>query len=163
MMRKIEALKGDITLAEADAVINPANSSGYMGGGVAYHIKKAGGKTIEEEAVSKAPIPVGSAVLTTGGRLKAKHVIHAPTMRLPAMRIKAENARLATAAALSLAREKGFRKIAFPGMGTGVGGLDLEEAAEAMISEMEKTQKSFEKIMITDMNSDFIRACEKLI
>ena len=91
--------KGDITELKVDAIVNPANSSGYMGGGVAGVIKRIGGFEIEKEAVSKAPIPVGDAVVTTAGKLPCKYVIHAPTMKQPAMRIGVENVRLATRAA----------------------------------------------------------------
>jgi len=82
-MIKITIEQGDITTLEVDAIINPANSYGYMGGGVAGAIKEIGGQEIETEAVAKAPIPIGSAVITTAGSLKAKHIIHAPTMEQP--------------------------------------------------------------------------------
>lgn len=109
-----------------------------MGGGAAGAIKRMGGKEIEDEAVKHAPVPVGKAVATGAGRLKAKYVIHAPTMERPAMRIGVENVRLAVRAALECANELRLRSVAFPGMGTGVGGLALEEAAEAMIDETKK-------------------------
>jgi len=51
-----------------------------MGDGVAGAIKRRGGKIIEDEARRHAPVPTGKAVITTAGRLKAKYVIHAPTM-----------------------------------------------------------------------------------
>ena len=117
-----------------DAIVNAANSYGYMGGGVAGAIKRAGGVEIEIEAVSHAPIPVGSAVITTAGRLKCKHVIHAPTMEQPASRIDAGNVSEATRAALECADENELKRIAIPGMGTGVGGVPREKAAKAMIS-----------------------------
>ena len=56
--------KGDLTKISCDAIVNPANSSGNMGGGVAGAIRKIGKDVIEKEAVSKAPIPVGKAVVT---------------------------------------------------------------------------------------------------
>ena len=96
----MEAVMGDLTEMDAEAIVNPANSLGVMGGGVALAIRRKGGREIEEEARAKAPIHVGSAVLTTGGRLKARHVIHAPTMAMPAERIGIENVALATRAAL---------------------------------------------------------------
>ncbi|MEA3458041.1 MAG: macro domain-containing protein, partial [Candidatus Thermoplasmatota archaeon] len=78
--------QGDITQIDCDAIINPANSFGYMGGGVAGAIKRVGGKEIESEAVNKAPIVVGKAIATTAGDLPYEYVIHAPTMKRPAMR-----------------------------------------------------------------------------
>ena len=130
--------KGDITEEECDAIVNPANSSGYMGGGVALAIKLKGGKEIEEEAVKKAPIPLGKAIATKAGKLKCKFVIHSPTMQKPAEKIPLENVRLATRAALELAKELKIKSIAFPGMGTGIGGIKSENAARVMIEECKK-------------------------
>ena len=125
--------RGDITEEVVDAIVNPSNSHGVMGGGVAWVIKKKGGQEIEDEAVKQALVPVGSAVLTTGGSLKAKHVIHATTMTEPAQRIDVDNVRRATATALECAERNGLKSIAFPGMGTGVGGVRPGEAARAMV------------------------------
>ncbi|MGC9210051.1 MAG: macro domain-containing protein [Acidilobus sp.] len=128
--------QGDITEEVVDAIVNPANSFMIMGGGVAGAIKRKGGASIEQEAMSKAPVEVGNAIVTGAGRLKARFVIHAPTMRYPASRIGEENVRLATRAALKLAKELGLSSIAFPGMGTGVGGVPYSVAATAMVDEI---------------------------
>lgn len=133
----IIAKKGDIT-EECDAIVNPANSSGLMGGGVALAIKIKGGEEIEREAINKAPIQVGKAIFTTSGKLKCKYVIHSPTMQKPAMKIPLENVRLATKAALELARKLKIKSIAFPGMGTGVGGIKAKDGARVMIEECKK-------------------------
>lgn len=125
---------GDITQQQADAIVNPANSLLIMGGGVAGAIKRVGGKEIENEALEHTPVPVGKAIATTGGKLKAKYVIHAPTMQRPAMIIGEDNIRLAMDGALKCAEEMQTRSIAFPGLGTGVGGFSIEEAARIMIS-----------------------------
>ena len=135
---EVEAVLGDITRMSVDAVVNPANSLMIMGGGVAGAIKRAGGAEIEEEARRYAPVPVGKAVATSAGRLPARYVIHAPTMERPAMRIGVENVRLATRAALEKAEELSIESIAFPGMGTGVGGVPPEEAARAMLEEIRR-------------------------
>ncbi len=129
----IEVLIEDITKLSVDAIVNPANSLMIMGGGVAGAIKRVGGVEIEEEARRYAPVPVGKAIATTGGRLKARYVIHAPTMERPAMRIGIKNVELATRAALEKAEELEIESIAFPGMGTGVGGVPYEEAAKTMV------------------------------
>ena len=76
---EVEAVMGDLTEMDAEAIVNPANSRGVMGGGVALAIRRKGGRELEDKAKAKAPIPVGSAVLTTGGRLTARPVIPAPT------------------------------------------------------------------------------------
>jgi O-acetyl-ADP-ribose deacetylase (regulator of RNase III) len=90
---QIEVIKGSILEVDADVIVNPANSLGFMGGGVAGVIKRFGGEEIEKEAVQRAPIPVGSAVLTSAGKLKFKGVIHAPTMEEPAMDSSEEKVR----------------------------------------------------------------------
>ncbi|MFH7882684.1 MAG: macro domain-containing protein, partial [Candidatus Aenigmatarchaeota archaeon] len=104
--------KGDITEEECDAIVNPANSLGIMGGGVALAIKKKGGEEIEREARAKAPIKVGEAIATKSGKLKCKYIIHSPTMEKPAQKITLENVKLATRAALELARKMNLKSIA---------------------------------------------------
>jgi putative PIN family toxin of toxin-antitoxin system len=133
---RVSVVKGDITPIEVDAIVNPSNSYGVMGGGVALAIKRSGGGEIEREAMAKAPINVGSAAVTTAGKLKAKAVIHASTMQEPAQRVGVNEVRLATRAALREASKHGFKSIAFPGMGTGVGGVPKDEAARAMLEEI---------------------------
>lgn len=130
---RIRVIEGDITELDVDAIVNPANSLMFMGGGVAGAIKRKGGIEIEEEARRHAPVPVGEAIATTAGKLKAKYVIHAPTMERPAMRIGLENVEKATRAALLLADKLGLESIAFPGMGTGVGGVPYYDAARKML------------------------------
>ncbi len=127
--------RGDITLEDADAIVNPANSAGIMGGGVAGAIKRAGGQEIENEARSKAPGVVGAAWVTGAGSLPARHVIHAATMDLD-FRTDAEKIRLATRNAMIRASEIGARVVAFPAMGTGVGGFPLAESASLMREEI---------------------------
>lgn len=129
-------VKGDITFENVDAIVNPANSYGVMGGGVALAIKKAGGDVIETEAMDASPIAIGTAILTTGGLLKSRHVIHTPTMTEPAEETDIGNVRSAVRAALTCAVENKLSSIAFPGMGTGVGGISKEDAARAMLEEI---------------------------
>jgi len=129
----IIAEEGDITQKKVDAIVNPANSQGLMGGGVAGVIRRKGGRIIEEEAVKQAPIPIGSAALTQAGNLPCQGVIHAPTMANPAELASPEVVQKATEGALRLADASGFSSIAFPGMGTGIGRLPLDVAAETMV------------------------------
>jgi len=143
---RVVVAKGDITRCSVDAIVNPANSLGVMGGGVAAAIKEAGGEIIEEEAMEKAPIPVGQAVETTAGDLDAEYVIHAPTMERPAQRTTVDKVRKATEAALRKADELGVGSVAFPGMGTGVGGVPYEEAAEAMVDVIERLAPELENV-----------------
>lgn len=133
---QVHLAKTDITELPVDAVVSPANSLGIMGGGVAGALSRKGGPTIQKEAMSLAPIAVGAAVVTNAGALWAKHVIHAPTMEEPGVKVAVENVRRATRAALLAAAHHGFETIAIPGMGTGLGGVDPSEAARAIIDEL---------------------------
>jgi len=128
----LKIVVGDITEFTGDAIVNPANTYGYMGGGVALAIKMRGGRAIEEEAIRQAPIPIGSAIITTGGMLKVKAVIHTPTVVKPGDRSSPENVYRATRAVIKKAIENNFKTIAFPLMGAGVGGVPPKESAKAM-------------------------------
>ncbi|MFN3598715.1 MAG: ADP-ribose-binding protein [Aquificaceae bacterium] len=159
---QVEVLKGSLLEIKADTIVNPANSYGLMGGGVAGVIKRFGGEEIEKEAIKKAPIPVGSAVLTTAGKLAFKGVIHVPTMEEPAMRTTEEKVRKAVRAALELADRMGFEVIAMPGMGTGVGGLSKEIAGKAMLEEIKAfTGKSLKKVVLVDIDHEMVEAWRK--
>jgi len=162
----ITVISCDITKLEVDAIVNAANSLLIMGGGVAGAILRAGGNEIQQEANKKAPVPVGKAVATTAGKLKAKYVIHAPTMEQPAMPTSKQKVRLATRGALECARQLDITSIAFPGMGTGVGGLNLEEAAEVMVAEIKDHIESgtpLKKIILVGFNIDLTCAFENVL
>lgn len=154
----IELKRGNIIEEEVDAIVNPANSLGIMGGGVALAIKKAGGVEIEEEAMRKAPIRIGEAIATSAGKLKCKYVIHSPTMRAPATKTNPQNVRLATRAALKLAKQLGVKKVAFPSMGTGVGGLSPKVAAKVMVSEFRKFEELH--IIVVAFDEEIYKAFE---
>ncbi len=146
--RVLVVVQGDITKAEVDAIVNAANSLMIMGGGVAGAILRAGGREIEEEARRHAPVPVGEAIATGAGRLKAKYVIHAPTMERPAMRIPLDNAVKATEAALRKAEELGVESVAFPAMGAGVGGLKVRDVAKAMAEVVSRKASEKPRIIV---------------
>jgi len=88
--------QGSLLGVDTQVIVNAANSHGLMGGGVAGVIRRVAGFQVEEEARKQAPIPVGMAVLTSGGRTKFRGIIHAPTMSEPAMRIPSYNIGAAT-------------------------------------------------------------------
>src|SRR3990172_3219049 len=73
-------VRGDITDAEVDAVVNAANAELWMGAGVAGALKRKGGGVVEGAPTRQGPVEVGEAVLTVAGDLAATHVIHAVTM-----------------------------------------------------------------------------------
>jgi len=127
---------GDISQLTVDAIVNPANSLGIMNNGVAGAIRAAGGQVIEDEARAMAPVAVGAAIITGAGHLFCKAVIHAPTAEEPGQKIGVESVRRATRAALLAASRNGYDTIAFPGIGTGVGGVPHDEAARAMVDEV---------------------------
>lgn len=157
----VAVIQGDITKVEADAIVNPANSRLVMGGGVAGAILRAGGRTIQEEANRKAPVSIGKAVATNAGRLKAKYVIHSPTMEQPAMPTDRRKVGLATKAALECASQLGIASLAFPGMGTGVGGVDANDAAEVMVGEIKRhidSGTSLKRMMLIGFKADLTEA-----
>lgn len=125
--------RGDITDWEVDAIVNAANSHLWMGAGVAGAIKKKGGVIIEEEAVRQGPIEVGESVVTTAGNLAATYVIHAAAMGQD-LKTDAQKIAQATLSSLKRADERKLLSIAFPALGTGVGGFPPGQAAQAMLS-----------------------------
>jgi O-acetyl-ADP-ribose deacetylase (regulator of RNase III) len=131
-MAEITLYQGDITQLDTEAIVNAANNHLWMGAGVAGAIKRAGGAEIEREAMNKGPIPVGEAVATGAGRLKARYVIHAAAMGQD-LCTDAEKIRAATINSLKRADELRVNRIAFPALGTGVGGFSYQQAAEVMI------------------------------
>lgn len=132
---RLELVQGDIAALPVEAVVNAANNHLWMGSGVAGAIKRAGGTEIEAEAVSQGPIPVGEAVATGAGRLPARYVIHAAVMG-PDLATDALKVRAATRSALRVARGLGVRSLAFPALGTGVGGFPLPDCARIMLEEV---------------------------
>jgi O-acetyl-ADP-ribose deacetylase (regulator of RNase III) len=133
-MDELAVVEGDITQLDVDAIANAANDRLWMGAGVAGAIKRAGGEEIEREAVAKGPIPVGEAVATSGGRLKARHVVHGAVMGQD-LRTDADLVARTTRRSLEVADELGAVSLALPAFGTGVGGFPLDECARIMVAE----------------------------
>ena len=131
----VRVVEGDISTFEGDAVVNAANNHLRMGTGVAGALAKRGGGVIQEECNEvvrrDGPLEVGGAAITGGGRLRARYVIHAAAMGdLP---VSPESIRNATRSSLEVAEENGIRSIAFPLLGTGVGGFPFNESARIMV------------------------------
>jgi O-acetyl-ADP-ribose deacetylase (regulator of RNase III) len=119
---------------------------------------------VDQEAQRHAPIPVGRAILTSGGKTRFKAIIHAPTMERPAMRIDPQNVALATQAALALADSRGFTSVAIPGMGTGVGGVAHEAAASLMIKEIQQyTRHALQKVVLVDVDPAMVHAWQECL
>jgi O-acetyl-ADP-ribose deacetylase (regulator of RNase III) len=137
-----------------------------MGGGVAGAIRRAGGPTIEKEALQRAPIRIGDATATNAGKLAARYVIHAPTMPLPAMSTDLESVEKSTSAALRVARNLGLSSIAVPGMGTGVGGVPVNDAAQTMVRAIRKhllEGTTLRHIFLVSIDRDLISAFESVL
>jgi O-acetyl-ADP-ribose deacetylase len=132
---RIVIQQGDITEVDVDAIVNAANNDLILGAGVAGAIARKGGSSIQQECNEIGSIPVGYAAITGGGKLKARHVIHAASMGLGDMPTTAKSLRTSTAHSLHLAAERNLKSIAFPAVGTGVSGFPMDECAQIMLKE----------------------------
>jgi O-acetyl-ADP-ribose deacetylase (regulator of RNase III) len=148
---------GDITKEKVDAIVNAANGTLMGGGGVDGAIHRAGGPAILEECKeirrTRYPygLPTGQAVITTGGKLPAKHVIH--TVGPVYARGGADKAELLAACysnSLRLAVEHGLKSIAFPAISTGVYGYPMSEAAAV-------SSRTIEQFLLTDKSIEEVR------
>ncbi len=131
--RTLELTQGDITEMDTDAIVNAANAQLVLGGGVAGAIRRKGGPRIQEECDRIGGTFVGGAVITTGGKLKARHVIHAVGPRM-GEGDEDEKLRNATVNSLKLADEHRLKSIAFPALSTGIFGFPIQRCAEIMLT-----------------------------
>jgi O-acetyl-ADP-ribose deacetylase (regulator of RNase III) len=125
---RIELWNGDICDLEVDAIVNPANVTLWMATGVGGALKRTGGDEIEFAAVRQGPLPLGAAIVTGAGNLAAKAIIHAVSLDRD-RRTSGPVIAQAVHSAMARAREIGAASLAFPALGTGVGGFPLDEAA----------------------------------
>ena len=134
---RLELIEGDITELDVDVIVNPANEQLQLGGGVAGAIRAKGGPSIQEECDRIGGTPVGTAVMTGAGNLKARHVIHAVG---PRMGEGDEDKKLAAAvrAALALADRRGVKSIALPAISTGIFGFPIDRAARILLTEIHR-------------------------
>jgi O-acetyl-ADP-ribose deacetylase (regulator of RNase III) len=133
----LELCEGDITGLAVDAVVNAANSGLRLGAGVAGAIRRRGGDSIQEECDAIGHCPVGGAVVTGGGDLPARHVIHAVGPVWNRQSPDESDRLLASAAREALARagERGLGSIALPSISTGVYGFPVNRAAGVLLRE----------------------------
>ena len=130
----LSIIEGDITREETDAIVNAANSGLRGGGGVDGAIHRAGGPSILEECRKIGHCPTGQAVITTGGNLKAKHVIHTVgPVWSGGGRNEAGLLKSAYLESLKLASKKGLKSVSFPAISTGIYGYPLNEAARVAL------------------------------
>lgn len=135
LAERIIIQQGDLTEMDVDAIVNAANNDLQLGGGVAGAIRRKGGEEIQRECDEIGSIPIGSAAITTGGKLKARNVIHASSMQLGGQ-ATAKALRNSTAMSMRLAADKKLKTIAFPAVGTGIAGFPIAECAEIMMEEV---------------------------
>ena len=160
---KIVLLQGDLTEMDVEAIVNAANNDLQLGGGVAGAIRRKGGEAIQRECDAIGSIPIGGAAITSGGKLRARYVIHAASMQLGG-ETTARALRSSTAHALRIASERGLRSIAFPAVGTGIAGFPIPECARIMLREtLEHLQKttSLEKVYFVLFDSSALSEFEK--
>jgi O-acetyl-ADP-ribose deacetylase (regulator of RNase III) len=129
----LELIQGDITDMQTDAIVNAANTALQMGGGVAGAIRRKGGPKIQEECNEIGRINVGDAVLTTGGDLNAKYVIHAVGPR-HGEEHEDEKLKDATLNSLILADRHNLKTMAFPAISTGIYAFPKDRCATIMLS-----------------------------
>lgn len=132
----LRLVKGDITERVVDVIVNAANSHLMHGAGVAGAIVRKGGAIIQSESNKIGFVPVGSAVITTSGRLPCKAVIHTVG---PMMGEGDEDNKLKNAVrnSLLLASQKHFQSISIPAISTGIFGYPKERCAQILVSESE--------------------------
>ena len=138
---RLQMAQGDITLEDVDAIVNAANSSLMGGGGVDGAIHRAGGPAVLEECKRIVEeigrLPAGQAVITTGGHLPARHVIHTVgPIWSGGRRGEAETLGSAYRESLALALDKGLKTVAFPSISTGAYGYPVRQAAGIALGEV---------------------------
>jgi O-acetyl-ADP-ribose deacetylase (regulator of RNase III) len=161
---ELEILQGDITDQTTDAIVNAANNDLILGAGVAGAIARKGGPTIQEECNRHGPIRVGEAAITGAGNLRCKWVIHAAGMRLGG-KVTISSLESCTRASLEICRQRGISSVAFPAIGAGIGGLDIETCAHTMlrIARDHMTQFDFpKKIVFVLWDSPAFSALQKV-
>jgi O-acetyl-ADP-ribose deacetylase (regulator of RNase III) len=129
---ELRLIQGDITELDVDAIVNAANAHLILGEGVAGAIRRKGGPEIQNECDRIGGTPVGPAVITGGGRMKARYVIYAVG---PRMGEGSEDEKLknATLSSLKVAEDKGLESLAFPAISTGIFGFPLDRCARIML------------------------------
>lgn len=174
MPAQLEAVVGDIADVEehqAEAYVVAANNELWMGAGVAGALKRAAGEEVEREAVAQGPIEVGDAVVTSAGTMPApaKGLIHAAAMGFTdrtQIYASVESVSAATRRALELCDERGWRSVVMPALGTGVGGLEFDDAAAAMVAtarEYLQSGSGVERVRFVVTNEERRETFQKLI
>jgi O-acetyl-ADP-ribose deacetylase len=144
---RVELTQGDITQQDTDAIVNAANSSLLGGGGVDGAIHRAGGPAILAECKRLGGCPTGEAKITTGGRLRSRHVIHTvgPVYRGG----QSDEPQLLASAyrrSLEVASENKLHSLSFPSISTGAYSYPIEEAAQIALTTVRDTLQTHPEI-----------------
>ncbi len=139
--KTVRLISADITERDVDAIVNAANSRLQHGGGVAGAIVRKGGRIIQEESDRIGFVAVGSAAITTGGGLKARHVIHAVGPRM-GEGDEDNKLRRAMVSVLKLATENGLTSISVPAISAGIFGFPKDRCAKILVGETVNFLKS---------------------
>lgn len=167
-MAPIEALKGDITKLEVDAIVNAANTSLLGGGGVDGAIHRAAGPELLEECITLNGCETGySKKITKGYNLPAKYVIHTvgPVWH-GGNKNERELLKSCYSTFLNLAKENGIKTIAFPAISCGVYHFPLEEAcniATDTVREFIIKNDCLEKVIFIDINDVIIEFYKRIL
>ncbi len=161
----LELIQGDITEQDTDAIVNAANAALQLGGGVAGAIRRKGGPKIQEECNKIGGTFVGGAVITTGGNLKARHVIHAVGPRWGEGN---EDAKLrnATLNSLKVADQNNLKSISFPAISTGIFGFPVKRASEIMLKttiEYLKGETGLDKVVFVLFDNDTLNTFKETL
>lgn len=146
-LAEIQLWNGDICDLEVDAIVNAATTNLWMSTGVGGALKRRGGDDIEFEAVRQGPAAVGSAVVTGPGSLACRAIIHAVSLGAD-RRTTADAIDAATRSALRAADALELESVAFPALGTGVGGFPLEAAAEVSVAAVQDELRSSNSVRL---------------
>jgi O-acetyl-ADP-ribose deacetylase len=172
---EIEIIKDDITMLDVEAIVNPANTFLMHTGGLAAQISKRGGMIIQQESKKIGNVPTGTAVITTGGNLKAKHVIHAVGPKYKDGKSgEAEKLISAVKSALEIADKKKLKSIAIPAISSGIFGYPIAESSKIIVDTVvdffntkkkAKEETTIEKVILClfddDTFNNFVKALEK--
>jgi len=164
----LSLVQDDITEQVTDAIVNPANEALVLGAGVAGAIRSKGGPAIQKECDAIAEsrrVGIGGTVITTGGKLKAKHVIHAVG---PRMGEGDEDRKLrdATLNSLKLADQHKQKSISFPAISTGIFGYPIDRCANIMLQttiDYLRGATQLQEVVFCLWGSDSFREFEKTL
>lgn len=161
---RIEAVQGDITREQVDAIVNAANSSLLGGGGVDGAIHRAAGPELVEACRVLGGCGTGDAMATPGFRLSAKWVIHAvgPVWQ-GGQRGESELLTSCYRRSLEVADDLGARSLAFPAISTGVYGYPKEAAARVAVDTLRSAPTRVELVRLVAFDAETLRLYEALL